>query len=82
MSGGDRWHEIDDVFRGALALPEPDRRGYVDRACGGDPELREAVRELLAAAREASPFLDAPLDEVRHLRWERIFPPRTGDGTP
>ncbi|OWK37610.1 protein kinase domain-containing protein [Fimbriiglobus ruber] len=39
---------VRDVFLSAVALPAPDRPGYLARACAGDPELRAAVDRLLA----------------------------------
>src|ERR1044071_8630785 len=35
-----------------------DLSGFLDEACGGDPELRARVEELLRAHRDAGSFLD------------------------
>ncbi len=44
-----------------LASPE-DRAAFVERACGGDAELRRQVGALLRALDEADGFLEAPPD--------------------
>jgi len=48
------------VFNAALALPGAERPAYLDRACAGDPQLREQVEGLLAAAEASGDFLETP----------------------
>lgn len=50
-----------DVFHAALErTPGPDRKSFLDMACGDDAELRDKLEKLLAADAEASRFLTAP----------------------
>lgn len=48
------------IFTEALALPADRRAAYLDRACGADAGLREAVEELLRAHDSAGDFFAAP----------------------
>src|SRR5438067_1022175 len=51
-----------EIFADALELPAPaDRGALLDRACGGDAELRRQVEALLAAHARAGSFLAAPV---------------------
>jgi WD40 repeat protein/serine/threonine protein kinase len=53
--------EADSIFCDALELASPaERAAYLDRACGGAPELRRRVERLLEAHAEAGGFLAAP----------------------
>ena len=47
------------IFPAALALPPEERAACLDKACGGDAELRRRV-EVLLSAHAASEFLEAP----------------------
>jgi eukaryotic-like serine/threonine-protein kinase len=52
--------DVKEVFLAAAALPEADRSGYLDKACGEDAALRQRVEALLRAH-------DAPSDSpVKH----------------
>jgi serine/threonine-protein kinase len=42
------WQRLQDVFDGAVALPEEQRPAYLDVACVGDEALRQEVVALLA----------------------------------
>src|SRR5262245_7994181 len=54
--------QIDEVFWSALQLPSAEeRKAYLDRACGGDPELRRLIEKLLRAQPKAADFLEQPL---------------------
>ncbi|MCW5777480.1 MAG: serine/threonine protein kinase, partial [Phycisphaeraceae bacterium] len=44
----ERAARVKAVFLGALDVPPPDRRAYLDRVCEGDSTLRVEVEELLA----------------------------------
>src|SRR5262245_34209871 len=51
----------ESLFWSALALPSPEERArYLDRACGGDAQLRGRVEELLAAYPKVEAFLERP----------------------
>ncbi|HUI07399.1 MAG TPA: serine/threonine-protein kinase, partial [Verrucomicrobiae bacterium] len=52
-------HE-DAVFEAALALPADQRAAYLDRACSGQPDLRQSVEALLEANDRADDFLAEP----------------------
>lgn len=45
----ERWSRIDALFTRALEVDARERDGFLDRACGEDTLLREALDELLAA---------------------------------
>ncbi|HVJ82772.1 MAG TPA: serine/threonine-protein kinase, partial [Planctomycetia bacterium] len=50
-----------DIFIAALQKEDPtERRAYLDEACAGQPELRQAVEELLRLNLEARTFLQQP----------------------
>jgi len=44
-----RWDRISSLFHEALELPVPERRAYVEKRCGDDVELVDAVVTLLDA---------------------------------
>jgi len=52
----DRWPDVSRVFAEAVALEGPARGAYLDRACGSDQALRNAVASMLAAHDEAGSF--------------------------
>src|SRR6516165_6338532 len=43
-------HLIEKLFHEALAHPPEERKGFLEAACGDDPELRKAVEDLLCHA--------------------------------
>ncbi len=57
----ERWRQIDAIFKSALEVPAGERAAFVERACGGDEELRREVESLVA--HDHSGFLDEPLAE-------------------
>ncbi|HEX3126118.1 MAG TPA: tetratricopeptide repeat protein [Thermoanaerobaculia bacterium] len=56
----ERWSRIDALFDEALTLPPEERAAFLDRACGDDRELREAVERLIVADESANTFLERP----------------------
>lgn len=50
----ERWRQIEQIFDATLALPEGERRAFVDRACADDPDLEAEVESLLASAEDAT----------------------------
>ncbi|MCB1844914.1 MAG: serine/threonine protein kinase, partial [Halioglobus sp.] len=42
-----RWARVEELFDAAAELPDAGRDAYLQRACQGDPELREYIRSLL-----------------------------------
>ncbi len=43
----EHWQRLQELFEAALEQPEPARAAFLDRACGDDTALREAVARLL-----------------------------------
>ena len=55
----ERWRQIEDVLPAALELEHGERADFLERACAGDPGLREEVESLLLSAAPARDFLGA-----------------------
>jgi len=55
----ERWRHIEDVLQAALELEPGERADFLERACAGDPGLREEVESLLLSAEPARDFLGA-----------------------
>jgi serine/threonine protein kinase len=63
----ERWRRLQELFEVALDLPREERSAYLDRACGGDGELRAELERLLAAQSRAAArqlFEQPPWEEV------------------
>ena len=45
----ERWRQVEDLFHSVSELPEAERGAHLDRACGGDAELRREVESLVTA---------------------------------
>jgi len=45
----DRWNEVERIFQAAVDCEASERSTFLDRACGGDPDLRHEVESLLDA---------------------------------
>ncbi|MEK7728999.1 MAG: serine/threonine-protein kinase, partial [candidate division KSB1 bacterium] len=54
----DLFQRSKELFQNAHDLPQEAHASYLDQACGADEALRAEVEALLAAAREASNFLE------------------------
>ncbi|HEX7184712.1 MAG TPA: serine/threonine-protein kinase [Thermoanaerobaculia bacterium] len=65
----DRWRRADPIFDQALDLPSAERPAFLDRACGGDAELRALVERLLAGAESEATAL-APGGAFQGPLWE------------
>jgi serine/threonine-protein kinase len=59
-----RWERAQSLFHQALALPEAERRPYLDSVCGGEPELLAEVLAMLRADRDEPSLLDAGLSGI------------------
>src|ERR1700722_5871818 len=57
-------HKI-TVFTEALRLPGQERAAYLERACGGDVELRRAIEALLQEYGQVGDFLEDPPNAAR-----------------
>ena len=85
-SAADRFRRVDALFDRALDLPADDRRAFLDRVCGDEPDIRDAVLELLEAHRESADFLEivaaglheSVLDDPDALPVEDAVPERVG----
>jgi serine/threonine protein kinase/Tfp pilus assembly protein PilF len=53
----------EQLFRAALDIRPAERSFFLDRECVGDPELRQAVEDLLARDADAGSFLKHPFLE-------------------
>jgi non-specific serine/threonine protein kinase/serine/threonine-protein kinase len=51
------------LFQAALGIKPAERSAFLDRECVGNPELRQAVEDLLALHADAGSFLEHPLLE-------------------
>jgi eukaryotic-like serine/threonine-protein kinase len=56
----ERLREIDALFDSVLDLSPSAREMFLDRACHGDPALREAVQRLIEARHASADFLELP----------------------
>lgn len=69
-----------DLFAAAVATVDPNARAaLLDRACAGNPALRERLEKLLAAHFAAHPLLDPPADGTRS--FANAAPTADPDGT-
>jgi serine/threonine protein kinase/tetratricopeptide (TPR) repeat protein len=60
----ERWDHVDKLLQSALDRPVAERDVFLRRACGGDEQLEQEVRSLLAAHDRADSFLGAPAIDV------------------
>src|SRR5688572_4941070 len=69
----DRWNHVEQLLQSALEMPAVERDAYLRNACGGDDQLEDEVRSLLAAHDRADRFLGAPAIDLaaRELAGER-----------
>ncbi len=63
-SSPERWRQVRGVLGDAQELPRAEVEAFLERACGGDRELRREVEELLAADGAAAGLLAVPAAEV------------------
>ncbi len=56
----DRWQKVKGLFEAAVALSPPERQRFLDKLCGKDENLRQAVEDLLASDQESTSFLENP----------------------
>jgi len=54
------WENLKDLFHVALAVPPHERAAYLEQACNGDTELRQAVESLLKSHEGTDHLLDTP----------------------
>lgn len=56
----ERWRQIDRLLDEALDLPTEARASFLERACGGDLDLRREVESLLEAHAQSDTFIETP----------------------
>ncbi len=59
----DRWEKLEEIFQGALELPEAERGAYVAEASAGDAILQGELEGLLGAHQSSGSFLEEPVVE-------------------
>jgi serine/threonine protein kinase/Tol biopolymer transport system component len=77
-----RWQQIEALFNSALNLSAPERKSFLESACGSDPELRAEVDSLLSETERPTELLDQPAfslglsllnrDQTKSLRGEQF----------
>jgi serine/threonine protein kinase len=60
----DRWQKIDELFEAALERASHDRAAFLEKACGGDQQLRREVEKLLKIDEQATAFIQSNVFEV------------------
>ncbi len=55
-----RWENLKAIFHDAVALAPDERAAYLERSCGGDNSLRQAVESLIKSHEETENFVDTP----------------------
>lgn len=56
-----RWQRVRAILEEAIDLPRDARAAFLDKACGGDSELRVEVESVLAQGDQMPPeFLEPP----------------------
>src|SRR5688500_5358246 len=75
---------IESILASAVEIDSAaERRGFVERACGGDAELRRRVEELVENHFHAGSFLEGPaIDPVETTTLGTPAPPREPPATP
>src|SRR5580658_4664075 len=61
-----RWEQIQSIFHEAAGYPEPEQRGFVERASGGDQALVDEIMAMLAADQRSASLLDRGLPDVAY----------------
>jgi serine/threonine protein kinase/TolB-like protein/tetratricopeptide (TPR) repeat protein len=56
----ERWRRIEELLDAALELPPKEQAALLERACGDDLALREALERLLRAHGRTGDFLESP----------------------
>src|SRR6516164_1493914 len=69
-----RWQRVEELYHAALGRGESERPAFLDQACGGDEALRREVESLLAYAKPAEAFLEAPSLGRAALTQEQTSP--------
>src|SRR5262245_48620915 len=76
-----RWRQLAALFDEAVALSPDQRRAYLDRTCGDDPDLRRQVAELLESSDRATGFLEQPVQLQNSSLLAEVARDLRDDGT-
>jgi serine/threonine protein kinase len=60
----ERLQHVQTLYNDAVALEPDERPAFLDRACGGDSDLRREIESLLAYEHQAETWLDRPAYQV------------------
>lgn len=63
-SDSESWQRLREILAEALEQPAEERGVFLDRACGGETEIRAQVEALLLADQHAERWLNAPVAEA------------------
>ena len=78
----ERWQEIERLFHSALNEDKSARAAFLERACGGDEALRQAVESLLAQHERDDSFLSVPAMEIAARILAQDQQDQTSGGVP
>ena len=56
----EEWSAAKEILGEALERPTAERPAYLDRACGGDPELKRRIEALIESEQKAWSLMEAP----------------------
>src|SRR5215813_4241453 len=60
----ERWQQIDQLFKAALACEPTQREEFLATKCVGDEPLRREVESLLSSLDEADDFIETPAGDI------------------
>ena len=78
----ERWQQVEKLFYAALERAEPERAAFLEKACAGDPTLRDEVESFLAHHRQVESFLETPALEMAAKAWAQDLPTAALPGEP
>lgn len=55
----DNWHQVKEIFVGALRHETSDRSGFIAEQCGGNPGLQAEVESLLSSYDSSESFMES-----------------------
>ena len=60
----ERWQQIDQLFKAALACEPTHRAEFLAAKCAGDEPLRREVESLLSSLEEADGFIETSAGDI------------------
>lgn len=60
----EQYEHLTELFHAALNIAPNHRAAFLDKASGGDPELRRELQSLLAAHEQHTAYTQKPLDDI------------------